>query len=115
MNLKKGTMVLTLAGLLLFGGLAAEAGTSWSGTQHSWVPGTNGSASTSSQTKARTNASSDLIVSAISVNNKLDTRALGGGSNGVVSGPWVRDTNVGSYAIPNPTGAGWSTQLITAT
>ncbi|NWN86891.1 MAG: hypothetical protein HLX47_13570 [Staphylococcus sp.] len=111
MNLKKSTMVLTMVLVLFSGGLLAEAGTSWSGTKHSSVPGMNGYTTTSTQTKARSNASSDLSISKISVKNKLDTQAIGGGSNGVVSGSWVRDTNVGSYAIPNPTKSGWSSQL----
>lgn len=111
MNLKKGSTSIAIAGLLLIGGLTAEAGTSYSNTLYASVPGSNGSKSTPSQVKAKTNASSDLSISKISVKNKMDTRAIGGGSNGVKSGPWVRDTNVGSYAIPNPTGAGWSTSL----
>lgn len=107
MNLKKSFTPLAIAGLLLLGGVAAEAGTSYSATRNITVPGTNGSAYTASQTKSISNAASDLSISSITTFNKMDTRAIG--PNG--AGPWVRNTNVGRYPIPNPTSAGDTTYL----
>lgn len=111
MKMKTNIKAIALVGCLLSGGVIAEAGTSWSETEFKGVPGQNSTRASSTQTKSVTNASSDLSISKISVTNKLDTRTIGGGKYGVVSGPWVRDTNVGSYAIPNPTESGWSTNL----
>jgi len=112
MGLNKSVKAVALVGCLLSGGLIAEAGTSWGETEYRSVPGTNGTSNSSGQTKAQTNASSDLSISKISDTNKMDTRAIGGGSNGAgAKGAWVRDTNVGSYAIPNSTEKGWGTSL----
>lgn len=109
MNWKKNLTALTIAGIALSGSIVANAGTSWSKTEYLSVPGHNGSTTSSTQNKSKSNASSDLKVTSVSKKNSIDVRAIGGAGQG--TGGWVRNVNTGSYAIPNPVKAGHATQL----
>jgi hypothetical protein len=70
--------------------------------------GNNRTSSSSVKNKAVTNTSSDLQVTYSSNPNSVDARAIGGAG---VSGAWVRNVNVGFYALPNPVQAGATTQI----
>jgi len=107
--IKKLISASLITSVLLGSGIIAHAQTTYGGITYHDIPGTNGYSTSESQTKTRTNASSDLKITYISVKNKVDTRAFGGVGQG--TGPWVRDTNVGTHAIPNPVGKGKATQL----
>lgn len=108
MKLKKGLIALSASLVVLSGGTLIHAGTSYGGTEGVYVPGNNGSGSSSVQTKTRTNASSDLKIYDTTNPNSVDVRAIGGAFD---SGAWVRNVNEGSYSIPNPQDAGHDTQL----
>ena len=108
MSKKKSFLAFSIAGLVLSGGLIANAGTSWSGNEYNTVPGNNGYTTSSTQTKTKTNASSDLNVTKITSGYVVDVRAIG---YNLASGAWVRNVSVGSYDIPNPTVAGGTIQL----
>lgn len=109
MKFKKGLTALATSLVILSGGVLVNAGTTWSGYENESIPGNNGTAHSSSQAKAKTNASSDLEVTYTSNPNSVDARAIGGVGQG--SGAWVRNVNTGSYAIPNPVQSGNMTQI----
>jgi|tagenome__1003787_1003787.scaffolds.fasta_scaffold20989892_17 hypothetical protein len=109
MKLKKGLTALATSLVVLSGGALVNAGTTYSSYQNVSIPGNNnGVATSSTQTKTTTNASSDLSVSYTSNPNSVDARAVGGAG---VSGAWVRNVNTGNYALPNPVKAGAATEI----
>lgn len=109
MSLKKQLGALTITGVVLLGGTLVSAGTTWSGTEYQSIPGNNGMTTSSTQNKAKTNASSDLSVTSVSKTNAVDVRAVGGAGQG--TGAWVRNVNKGSFSIPNPVAAKKATEL----
>lgn len=107
--LKKGKLlVLTLtSGLMLTGGLVS-AGTDWSGTESKSLPGYNGSAYSSTQTKAGI-GKAGLRMHATEA-YEIDVRTEGTSTS--VNGAWLRDVLGGNiYELSAPQEVGSNLRL----
>ncbi|WP_148499999.1 hypothetical protein [Paenibacillus ihumii] len=108
---KKRLCILTLSVSLLVMGSSVFAGTSWSSEESKSLPGWNGSAYSSTQTKA------DIGQAGLQMNAtegyEIDVRTEGtsGNSNGV-NGSWVRDVKGGNtYNLSAPQSKGDNLRL----
>ncbi|MBJ6361211.1 hypothetical protein ACFOQM_07885 [Paenibacillus sp. GCM10012307] len=121
MNLKKGKKILflTVLGSVMIVGSGAFAGTTWSNEESKLLPGFNGSAYSSTQTKAQI-GQAGLRMNATE-GYEIDVRTEGTGQNGV-NGSWTRNVKGGNtYSLSAPQQVGdqlrlhFSSNLLTFT
>jgi hypothetical protein len=108
---KKKIAFLSVSASLLVMGSSVFAGTSWSSQESKSLPGWNGSAYSSTQTKAAVGQAGLQMNATEGYEIDVRTEGTSGNSNGV-NGSWVRDVLGGNtYSLSAPQAAGDNLRL----